>query len=323
MNEAMDQRDIGTMADVLAWLQANPAVVEAEGDLRAIRFRIEGSPPFWLFDDTGLSVEPGPPANPGGRAGDKAIVGEDTNDDGGIDNRDNKRALVMAPYLWQFDPHDESPIFADQLEGLRGYGGNVSFKSNPQRIDQNIAVEDYFALADYDLIYLSTHGERVQPEGGAESHVVVHTGVIMDFSLVREVNLHGMVPEAHYVDEGITAARFWSLGMTPEFFRTFYPDGLDDTVVLLSACETGSTAGNELAEAMGGENFVMFGWSEVVDSDDAVAAMGILMDNLMEGLPTETALQAVEDAGLRSVQNSDNVTTRLERFPRCRGSADY
>ena len=262
MTEAMDQRDIGTMADVLTWLQANPAVVEADGDLRAIRFRIEGSPPFWLFDDTGLSVDPGPPANPGGQAGDKAIVGEDTNDDGGIDNRDSKRALVLAPYLWQFAPHDESPIFADQLEGLRGYGGNVSFKSNPQRVDQNIAVEDYFALADYDLIYLSTHGQRVQSGGGTKSHVVVSTGVILDSSLIREVNIHGMVAEVHYRNLGDISPRFWSLGVTPDFFRTFYPEGLDDTVVLLSACETGRVAGGELAEAMGGENFVMFGWSE-------------------------------------------------------------
>jgi len=314
MNEAMDQRDIGTMADVLTWLQANPAVVEAEGDLRAIRFRIEGSPPFWLFDDTGLNVEPDPLVNPGGSVGDKAIVGEDTNDDGGIDNRDSKRALVLAPFFWQFTPNEESPIFADQLEGLRGYGGNVTFKSNPQPLDQNIAVADYFSWADYDLIYLSTHGQRVQSGAGTKSHVVVSTGVIWDFSLIRDVSFGGMVALAHYNGQGEISPRFWSLGVTPDFFRNIYPEGLDDTLLLLSACETGNVAGGELAEAMGGENFVMFGWSESVDTDDAVDAMGVLMDNLMEGLPTETALQAVDDAGLRSVQNSDNITTRLERF---------
>jgi hypothetical protein len=308
LEDALDQLDQGSMADARAWLEAQPEVIEVQGDDRTLRFRIENCPPVWLADVSQPDEGGAAPA----AGGDKSIIGEDTDRSGAIDNRDDKRALVLAPYFWQFQPEDESDLLQGQLQSLRGYEGNVTYKRNLDEGDQNLTLDDYFGWNDRDLVYLATHGARISYGQPTITQIVISTGVVWDFANQTNFTLPGVVLVGAY--GGGQSNRILELGLTHEFFRSAYPDGLDDTVVVLAACETGGVLGNILAEGMAGDDFVMFGWTEVVDSPDAFAAASLLMEMLGEGLTTSAALQAVDDAGLRSVLNSDLVTTEFERF---------
>lgn len=307
LDEAWEQRHGGTMADTRAWLEAHPDVIEVFGDDRALRFRIEGCPPVWLTDNTGLAG-----SNPAAPDGDKAIIGEDTNEDGVVDNRDDKSALVLAPFHWEFQPHDESDLLAGQLESLRGYAENVTYKSNPDTTDQNIVLDDFLNWDDHDLIYVATHGTRLYDAIKDFSWTVIYTGISYDYQLTPDLTAPGVVIMAAY--DGGESYQFTQLGLTADFFRYTYPEGLDDTLVLFTACKVGDVEGNRLAQAMAGDNFVMFGWTETVDTDDAFAATSLLLERLVEGQRAQHALDAVDDAGLRSVPNSDFNTTVLEHF---------
>jgi hypothetical protein len=303
LDQAWAQRHAGSMADARAWLEAQPDVMEVLGDDRAVRFRVANCPPVWLTDTTGLTDAPPTPGD------DRAIVGDDTNDDAVIDNRDAKRALVLAPYLWSLQPHDDSGQVAEELADLRGYAEHVFSRSNPDTNDQNIDLDDYLHWDDHDVVFLSTHGGRIHDFENDRSWAVVATGVFWKQFDPPPVSPPGAVLLGIY--NGDPTRRVLQLGLTGDFFRATYPDGLDDTVVVLAACEAGGEQGSSLAEAMAGDRFVLFGWTEPVAADDAFAATSLLMEQLGEGRRGDAALDAV---GLRSVLNPDLDTTVLERF---------
>jgi len=315
-------RDSG-MDGVRDFLEGQPDIVRVRGDDRALEFRIEGATPMVVSDvsvlfgrrvapatrpstplPTGLSAE-----SSSSGVSRKSIVGRDTNSDGVIDDDDQKRALVLAPFLWQFGEDDEAPSIAAQLENLRGYQGNVTFIGNANMEDQNLGLDVLQRFRDYDVIYFSTHGSRGCDSDGCS--VVVDTGIQVDFQQ-QDVSLRGAV--VNFDVNTPETPSVGTLALKADFFRNFYPSGLDDTLVVFSACETGNAGSGELARALAGDDFVMFGWTEVVDADDAAPAMSLLFEALGEGLAAEAALDKVFDAGLDATFNSNGDFTELVRF---------
>ena len=57
-----------------------------------------------------------------------------------------------------------------------------------------------------------------------------------------------------------------------DFFRTWYPDGLDETLVIVDACQTMGPKVSDIADALRGSTSEYVGWSETVNTDVSRAA---------------------------------------------------
>lgn len=308
----------GGMAAALAFLVGEPDVVEAFGSDVAIRFRVAGAGPAWLLDhsDDGPDGSVGSPLHPRVPAADPprirlaSVVGEDTSGDGRVSNRDAKRALVLAPYHWQFSPWDHSEVVAATLERLPGYE-EVRLHINRAPADQEVTIEDWLEFDQYDAIFITTHGQRacgIAQDGREVCLTVVSTGVRVNRVDVGNSNFFAFTPIGLYRDEA-TQIDF-ELGVSAGFFTDRYPQGLDDVFISLSACETGLVPGDELAAAISpeGDDLVLMAWTESVRSDDALKAAGFMLEQLSLGLSSQLAYQAVIEAGLASAFNKQGVT---------------
>ncbi|MEZ4503478.1 MAG: hypothetical protein R3C39_12700 [Dehalococcoidia bacterium] len=230
-----------------------------------------------------------------------AVVGEDLTGDGEVDQRDQKRALVLAPYFWQFSQWDESDHLAERLESIPAYEGNVTVHVNRTQGDRNVTVQDWLSFEDYDAIFISTHGARecnVQPDGMEWCYAVVSTGLELNLIDLNATLYKGFELVGPFENESSNAVI--SLGFTKYTAKKWYPNGLDNTLLSLSACETGLIPGDELAAAVAGEQFVLMAWTEVVPSDLAFKALGTFVEQLSLGASSELAYQAVIEAGFGS-----------------------
>jgi len=317
-------------AGAIEFLLAEPDVLDVFGDAEAITFRIQGAPPAWLVNQTGVGGDRSAasrsstagPAPTGRITGPTmqpiSVVGEDTTGDGAVDNRDAKRALVLAPYHWQFAPDDESDLLAERLEALAPYEGNVTLHVNRNRGDQVVTAADFQELDRYDAIFIATHGFRTCPEvDGTQCRTIVLTGVRLNqFDMLSSGTLSGFAIIAVFDADTPTSSADFEIGVDTHFFRRNFPNGLDDTLLFLSACQTGSIAGDELAAAAGGENFVMMAWTESVPTDGAFNAAGVFIEQLSLGLSSELAYQGVIEAGFASADNGDGITALEHISPR-------
>lgn len=330
-------RNTGSMADVRAYLESQSDVVSVYGDDRALQFRVEGAGPAYFLDVSGLQPPPSviesepvasqpiasqPIVTQATMVGDRgnSVVGEDSNGDAIIDNHDTKRALVLAPYEWHFKTDDESEEVATILGNLPAYQGRVVFKRNtvepPDSQNGQITIYDYLDWEDYDVIYISTHGQRKCGlfNGVYGCFSIISTGI--HWNWFAEGNPQFAVPGKVIMStwEGPQSFAAFKLGLGLDFFRDWYNRGLDNTLVVLAACETGGSQGSELAEAMGGDDFVMMGWSEVVESDRSFDAGMILFEALNEGRTVLDGLADVENAGVSPYVNSDGNVTAFQAF---------
>ncbi|MEZ4503099.1 MAG: hypothetical protein R3C39_10780 [Dehalococcoidia bacterium] len=295
----------------LEFLRGQPDVVEAFGSGRSIAFRVDGAATAWLVDHSNFKPQLGPGA---ALAPTRApapqlisIVGEDTTPDGQIDNRDAKRALVLAPYLWELTRVDDSDRLAEVLELMPGYAGNVVYHANRRAEDQEVLVEDWLSLDRYDAIFVATHGLRQCDEiaSGARCETIVETGIDRteldaDVSDYSGFNMIGRFTEQSNTE--------FELGVGPYFFTRRFPNGLDNVLLSLTACSTGSITGDEFAAAAGRDNFVMTAWTEPVPDFAGFYARAVLVEQLSLGLTSELAYQAVIDAGYSSADNGEGIT---------------
>lgn len=330
LGEARQRREEGTMSDALAHLREQSDVVEAFGSDDAIVFRVEGAAEAWFVDGSRDGDERRDPTtsrmrlasaiDPPPTAVDRtaSVVGEDTTGDGAKDNRDTKRALVLAPYHWQFAPYDESDLIAANLATLPGYAGAVTFVANRAERDQNVALDHFRSFADYDTILLSTHGNRLcgpSSESAQLCRVVINTGVRINRSDTEISGRDpGLVFYLYYPAGEPQSTGLLTLGMNPDFFRLNYPGGLDNTLLILSACETGNNEGHELAAAAAGSNFVMMAWSEKVPASAAFQASTFFAERLGLGLSSGEAYRDLVDAGLHRATDKDGVNTVFQHI---------
>jgi hypothetical protein len=341
-DEVRDRMESESVEAALAWLGGRPDVVAASGDATAIRFRLEGGPHMWVlgdeilyrYPDAGKRTDRRPPLARQAISADAAsdfvyvdVVGDDTNGDGKRNNRDKKKALLLAPFQFEFDPWDEVPELTTLFESTDAYSGEVRSHSNAD------AGLDKFKIWDqFDVVHVSAHGSRSC--SGSICWITLGTGTQVDFDEISEstelgVDLINIGPEV----ENTSPDRYF-LSVGSEFFAWNYPQGLDRTVVMFSACETGD--GDDNSDAMsspdaaraivGGSpsvvaassefSTVYLGWSEVVGAvTSSSTSLHFWEDVVSKAWPTRVAYREALDAGLGVyIDDETGVTAELRRW---------
>jgi hypothetical protein len=177
------------------------------------------------------------------------------------DSEGCNKALVLSPYAWDFEPNDESNEIAQKL---RDEGFDVVDKYNTVESDQNITVDDFKNLDEYDAI-------------ASGDDVVILTG--QEATILNKVsNLFDLLSGRLVLGGGNTYA------ITPSFI-TQYTEDMPDSVVYVSSCR--STFTDSLANAFIGEGASAFiGYSDYVDTTFAEPRGQLVFDTLLDGKTT-------------------------------------
>ncbi len=220
-----------------------------------------------------------PKATP--HAAPDALVGGDV---------ESKRALVLSPYFWHFDPWDSGPPVASVLETTRGYQGHVTRLANAKALDQTVGLEQFEHWDDYDVVFVSSHGARICSGGSCRAVIAagdLPAGKPLSFYQGRLVKASGV--------EFVTNPAGTTTGMLvgADFFRIHYPDGLEDTLVIIDACQTLGPTTSDIADVLRGTTSEYLGWSETVNSDVATAASVALMKKLSDGVTVKHAYESL------------------------------
>jgi hypothetical protein len=103
-----------------------------------------------------------------------------------------------------------------------------------------------------------------------------------------------------------------SIGL--DFWRFYYGGALDKQLVTFSACETANTEGSMLAAAMGGDDFVMSGWTEAVYSRIGFQTALAFYEELAKGLTTLEAHEIIAELGLFPYVDDESIQVDFEVF---------
>ena len=361
LDQAADRIAAGaTVADTAAWLWGHDEVVEVDVGASALRFRLAGGRPLWYsellmgegagtVDDlarTPAETWPrsGTPANGVGRLD---VVGDDVNDDGRLNQRDPRRALVLSvTYFehlrWAQENPDEH-IDAEQVGG--GHAIAALLRQHEAFQDpitgsalvthlvndgdaQPIGPQTFATFADYDVIYVATHGDTVcgdVPGRGRVCRSFLFSGQLLPSCSVPPSlgsYLDCMRIHVRDVNQDIVHT-FYGLAISSDFLRTAYPNGFDNMIVWLNACSLfhpdvpyGDTPHDFVELLRRGENSLVFGWTDLVDTQRASDAASVFF-GLMASYGVRTAEAFKDDrVAAHDHVNSAGRTTRLVRFGR-------
>ncbi|MDO6605714.1 hypothetical protein [Arenibacter palladensis] len=207
-------------------------------------------------------------------------------------NRQNKKALLLAPYYWEFAEYDDPLVPLEKLKGKRNYKGGITFKANETNMAQKISLEDYASFNDYDIVHVSAHGSRtcvlkkdeieiVRDGDSNMCYTFISSGVHYNFNNLKQVKKQ--ISDKGY--QGIYFAKSDIPGIGkffigPEFFRHQYTN-LESKLVILSACELGqrNDLKNTFEDLM--LNGQMFYWQNSVFPDDAFNAFAAMYERLL------------------------------------------
>ncbi|MEQ8438808.1 MAG: hypothetical protein RIB65_15040 [Ilumatobacter fluminis] len=285
--------DLFAVADEIAGTD-DIAGVLVSGD--AIWFRVDGGMGAWFFGDGALGTRSTRSASPA--RSDTAAVTRPLPRDVVGDDHETKRALVLSPYQFDFAETDEGAAVAALYEGARGYAGNVEYYENTDT-ETGVGVALFEGWDAYDVVHVSTHGQQICDESGCVTSLLVDSEVTMQVLVLDENGGATVGFNRNGADRLVDNS----------FLAEHYPDGLPDTVVVLSACETGR--GEDLTNAFG--DGVVFSWTEAVDSAFAQASSLALHGTLIEtGSTTERAHSVVGDADLVSYDDVADPDTPEE-----------
>lgn len=289
-----------TAAEAAAWLNTKDGMAEVQSNDMAIRFRLAGGRGTWVVlrqdELDGSSGAPhadrpgavGPSAQPDDRARLRAIhpawseAGRANEIVGG--NPKEKRALILSPFLWAFGGKDDGLVVEGILKNTRGYEGGVEFRHNDAAGATGVGLESFLGWGTYQVVHVSSHGERVCNEAGCRAIILVNR---LDAILPGTTQTPAQKQKT-LRQEGLEAARYreppgWYVSVTADFFRSNYRGGLDNAVVFFSACESYGPQATDLVDAIRGNSSVVFGWDYAVKETDAKAATLALYGDLSEG----------------------------------------
>ncbi len=277
----------GSFADVAAWLQSQPGVATVESDDHAVRFRPVGGRAVWVVDEATFrgpaaardsdfrlaSVRipvAGPPTDP------DALVGGDIED---------KQALVLSPYFWNFDPNDSAPSATAALQATRGYAGHVTQILNAKKGDQTVGLDAFEHWDQYDVVFVSSHGARIC--GAERCRAVIAAGELgagQPISWFQRRSLRGTGVELMTDGSGT-----FTMLLDADFFRNWYPNGLDETLVIIDACETLGPKVSDIADVLRGSTSEYLGWTETVNAAISTTATSTLLKSMATGLTVRQA----------------------------------
>lgn len=302
------------VADVATWLRSESDVVEVKHDEEALWFRLEGGRPHWVLSDSALPQAPAVPTTLPPRlaksaaAHTSAVVRSQKDVVGPFP--EEKRALVLSPYLYEFTIFDDGPEVAAILREAKGYEGNVVFKANTSLGEMAIRGEDFKNWDAFDVVHVSTHGLQVCGSNGQNCDLLLFQGDGVTFEVDVVLETPGYVV--------VTSLEPVPYAATDDFFRNIYPNGLADTIVSFSACQT--SKGPQFGQIFSNPSSVFFGWSKSVLSNFAYFSTTFLFERLVEsGRTTERAFDdhvegnlTVDPGGatLRRFQGGDDLRIR-------------
>jgi len=209
------------------------------------------------------------------------------------DNRQDKKALVLVPYEWEFGTDDDALVALKKLKDHRNYKGGITYKSNKTESEQNITLDDYASFDTYDLIHFSSHGSKtcilrkdeIEIISGGESNMCytfLSSGVkikkkdLLDFK--EQLIAKGFQGLAFSPSE---KEGWFDVDLRPQFFKTQY-SSLQNKLIIFSACELGQNKDlhNTFESIL--ENGQMFYWQNVVNAEDAKVAFEMLYDRMLK-----------------------------------------
>ncbi|MFU8805698.1 MAG: hypothetical protein ACNA8W_17930 [Bradymonadaceae bacterium] len=283
-------------AEVRRWLEGQAGMAEVAESSRSIAFRLENGRMAWIIDGSeraGRGVESATNLLLERRQGSlttEDVVKRDR------DDPEPKTALVLSPFQWEFGEWDEGRKVQAMLLATRGYDA-VTYLENGA-----VNVGAFRGWDAYDVIHVATHNTRICPEGldcimnlvsgieTTEPLALLHS----DSSIAESAGIN-----INFMEDGQSPdhpTRTF-LGLNSDFFRSHYPNGLDNTFIFLNACN--SLEGPELASALIGESSHLFGWSDVVENDHASkTALAVFEELATNGFDTTAAREKVEELGL-------------------------
>lgn len=131
-------------------------------------------------------------------------------------------AIVLGSYFWQFEPGggDESDDVADLL---RDAGFDVTYKANITSANQNISVDDFKNLGQYDTVVITSHGD------GSRHGVIILTGDKIDGTDLTDRKADLVTGRVGLVKN--------TFSITPRFIK-HYTGSMDDSIVYVGACRS-------------------------------------------------------------------------------------
>jgi len=292
----------GTFDDVVDFLAGEPDVTNVFVDGVTLYMTVAGlqsdlhdgyAARLRDLEPASLTIAPGTAAAigpiPGGTAlgnppTGQRMVGADRDGDGRRDVE--KKALVISPYQFQFKANDSGQPVVAALNATPDYAGRVTFHEVTALPSTLLPMSVWTSWNDYDVIHVSTHGEKNRISLGATSSTCT--------ALVAQIRseIPDMTDRTGLSCGGTNATApdgtiLWSkasVRATAAFFFFNYPNGVPKRLVFLDACRTTFASG--LADAIVGEDGIYLGWDEYVDSKHSRAtAVRFYQDALGKGFP--------------------------------------
>ena len=300
-----------TTAATAAWLEGQQEMAEVNSDATAIRFRPEGGREIWIFTEEALGspqadagaadavtgADAGAAPVPGGGAQSVPpgpafeVVGPETQ---------QKKALILAPYKWEYTIYDQSDAVGAILSATRGYEGGVTVVANTQQTSAAVNISSFQSWDEFQVVLLSTHGAVLCEESRCRAGLSPGRAAALlpagPGSPAEKLRTLAAVGLSYHM--GVQPGEGEIL-LTADFFRHEYPGGLDNTLVFLSACESFAPTATDIVDALRGNTSVVLGWDAQMYVDESFAAALALFGHLSEGGYTvQTAYEKL--GGLRT-----------------------
>jgi hypothetical protein len=292
-----------SLADALTFIRAQAGVADAASNKVVLRFRLAGGRDVFIFQPEALS-----PEEPAIATSTAAAVITDGATQPGREmvahivagsSVEQKRALVLSPFKYEFHVHDDGAPVAQLLAQTRGYAGNVTYRENASKTAATVGIQQFSGWENYDVIHVTSHGAEVCDVNRCVASIL--TGDI--YSSAEDL--------LRLTEAGLNTARvrgsddkFLALG--PDFFREKYPGGLDRKLIFFNACQTYAAEGSALSDVLLGEQSVYFGWSDVVQSDAAkTAALALFQSLSVNGVTAQSALDSLGALGINRFKEGD------------------
>jgi hypothetical protein len=209
------------------------------------------------------------------------------------EDREHKKALILAPYLWDFGQNEDALVPLKKLENQRNYRGGITYKANATKNAQNISLDDYASFDAYDVVYLSSHGSKtciikkdeIEIISGGDSNMCytfISTGI--QLKMTEAIKLKQQLADKGY--KGIYFSKtkdpsMASIYLGAQFFKDRYKN-LEDKLIIFSACQLGQR--NDLLQTFESlmQNGQFFFWQNTVNADDASKAFNSLFERMLE-----------------------------------------
>lgn len=227
------------------------------------------------------------------------------------ENRQNKKALILAPYLWNFKSDDDAKVPYSKIKNHRNYKGNVNYKSNTTEDSQTITIDDYLSFNDYDMVYISSHGSQICDLKGGSIEIstncqsYIYSGI--KYKTKDRQKLIESIRSNNY--RGVRLGKN-ELYFIPEFFSNAYPE-INNKLFIFSACELGQRGDVETTFDNILQNGQLLYWQNSVFAVDASKAFSHIYDRMVQF--GETAPLAFKNTPYKLKENLKTFTDEEKR----------